>query len=612
MERILVYNPMYDNTPQGSVIEGSPVRYELKIEKSYALELKEVNICFSCGEKAFKLKLKKATSTEQYARYTITYSFAQRGEYKYYFEISEKNGNIYFLEQGNYLNAKSCNNITCPYIQQVTIKQPEAENFYGGIMYHIFVDRFCSENPQEKDYAGKVLRKDWGGEVNSYIGQREIPNNEFYGGNFKGIISKLDYLKDLGVTTIYLSPICKAASNHKYDTGDYLTIAEEFGGEEDFRLLIEKSAEKNIGIIIDGVFNHTGSNSLYFNQQGTYNEVGACQSQNSPYFYWYNFINYPNTYDCWWGVKILPQIKKDSLPFQNFVCDKVLPKYFNMGIQGMRFDVIDELNASFTTRIGQTIRTIKPDAVLIGEVWEDASTKVAYGEAKKYFEEGKLNSVMNYPVKDGIIDYCLRGDENALTNAIRNIKTHYPKQVQNCLMNIIGTHDTMRILSVLGRGENIRESSYGKKDTILTLEQFNKGVKLLKIASLLQFTVQGVPCIYYGDEAGLCGDGDPFNRKCFPWDNINSEIHSWYKLLGKMRQNPVFKQGDINILYHSNGVVVYERIDEGNRVLVLINNGEFPYEAEIDHLMLDIVSHEYVKGDIILQPQEFIILEKVE
>ena len=615
MERILVYNPMHDKVPTGAAVIGSAIRFEVQIEKSYALSLKNVYLIIDQdgdGENV-KYPMQQASSTSQYARYTITHLFEKKGVFFYYFEIEEENKS-YFLEQGDYLNAKSCDNVSNMFLQLITEEQPEAPNFYGGIMYHIFVDRFCCVDPDEKAYKGKILRKDWGGKINSYIGkkQEDILNNEFFGGNFKGIISKLDYLQDLGVTTLYLSPICKAYSNHKYDIGDYLTIAEEYGGEKDFKLLVEKAKEKGMGIIIDAVFNHTGADSLYFNKYGNYDSVGAYQSVDSPYADWYEFKSFPDTYACWWGVKIMPQIRKDSKSFQDFICEKVLPKYQDLGVQGFRFDVVDELSAEFADRIADTLRAKNPETVLIGEVWEDASIKTAYNEQKRYFEDAKLNSVMNYPVKDAIISYCLTGDENTLAYNLRIIKDHYPKQVQNCLMNIIGTHDTMRILTVLSQERNSRDGSYGKLDTKVTKKELEKGIKRLKIASLLQFTVMGVPCIYYGDEVGITGDGDPFNRKCFPWDNINKELLDWYKALGRIRKNKAFVHGDLNVLYNANGAIVYERLTVTDRVLILINNGQYPFEATIDNLMKDMLNGEFVKGDIVIPPQGYVILEKVE
>lgn len=613
MERILVYNPMYDKVPTGAAVKGSAIRFEVRIEKSYALSLKNVYLIIDQDGNGVdkKIAMKKVSSTSQYARYITTHKFEKKGVFFYYFAIEEKN-KTYFLQQGDALNAVGCDKVENMFLQLITEEQPKAPSFYGGIMYQIFVDRFCSVNPDKNAYKGKILRKDWGGAVNSYLGNAEILNNEFFGGNFKGIISKLNYLQDLGVTTLYLSPICKANSNHKYDIGDYLTIAEEFGGEEDFKLLVSKAKEKGIGIIIDGVFNHTGSDSVYFNKNGNYDSIGAYQGVNSPYYDWYKFTQFPDVYDCWWGVKIMPQIKKDSKSFQDFICDKVLPKYQDLGVQGFRFDVIDELSADFVDRIADTLRARNPETVLIGEVWEDASIKTAYNEQKRYFEDAKLNSVMNYPVKDAIINYCLNGDSGSLAYNLRIIKDHYPMQVQNCLMNILGTHDTMRILSVLSLGRNSRESSYRKLNTEISSEQLKQGINRLKIASLLQFTVMGVPCVYYGDEVGLTGDGDPFNRRCFPWDNVNLEILDWYKSLGRIRKNKAFINGDLNILYNANGVIVYERINTTNRVLILINNGSYPFEATIDNLMKDMLSGENIKGDVVVSPQGYMILEKVE
>lgn len=611
MERILVYNPMYDKIPQNSVLQNGTVRFEVRIEKSYAQTLKGINFVLrQDGAEPVKFEMEKLTSLPQYARYMYMHTFENTGVFWYYFEIVESE-KTYFLQQSEDLNAASCDEVSNPFMQLVTVEQPESEGFCGGVMYHIFVDRFCAKDVDESLYKGKVLRKDWGGEVNSYIGQKEVLNNEFYGGNFEGIISKLDYLKTLGVTTIYLSPICKAFSNHKYDIGDYMEIAEEFGGEEGFKKLIAAAKEKGIGIIIDAVLNHTGSDSRYFNKKGSYDSVGAYQSKNSPYYSWYNFTNYPDKYDCWWSVKILPQIRKESIEFQNFICDEVLPKYLKLGVQGFRFDVIDELKSDFVDRIRETVNKYNDKAVLIGEVWEDASNKIAYGERKKYFENGQLNSVMNYPLKDAIIKYCLDEDENALVYVIRMLKDHYPKQVQSHMMNIIGTHDTMRILSVLSLGCDRRDSSYKKKDTVVPAKLRIEGLRRLKIASLLQFTTVGVPCIYYGDEAGLTGDNDPFNRKCFPWDNINKSIYEWYKDLGRLRQNPAFCGGDVNVLYSGEGVVVYDRVLDNDRVLVLINNSKNPFPARIDNEMKNFETGELFQGDLVMDPYTFLIFEKV-
>ena len=613
MERILVFNPMYDKIPQGGAEQEDTVRFELKIEKSYELQLYKVALVIQKdGQKEVEYNMEKHTSTEQYARYVYMHKFGETGIYWYYFIIEQKNGNRYFLHQGEDLNAEGTDKVYNKYMQLVTVPQKKVASFLGGTMYHIFVDRFCNKNADPKDYEGKVYRKDWGGEVNSYIGQKEILNNEFFGGNFDGIVSKLDYLKELGVNTIYLSPIAKSNSNHKYDTGDYLTIAPEFGGEKAFVNLINKAKEKDIGIIIDGVYNHTGADSIYFNMYGNYNERGAYQSMQSPYYSWYTFDKYPNDYACWWDVKILPQINKDSEDFQNFICDEVIPYYLDLGVYGIRFDVVDELSNAFVERIATKTKSYDRDILLIGEVWEDASNKFAYGVRKKYFEDNLLHSVMNYPIKDAIINYCLTGDENPFIYNIRLIKDHYPKAVQDSLMNILGTHDTRRILSVLGTGDNSRESSYKKTCYTLKPKEFALAKRRLKIASLLQFTIMGVPCIYYGDEVGLQGDNDPYNRRCFPWDNIDKELLDWYKTLAKIRKNEAFKRGDFNVLYGEQGVLVYERNDLHDRVLIIINNGKYPFEANIENKMKNMINGHFVQGDVVVAAGDFLVLEKTK
>lgn len=180
-----------------------------------------------------------------------------------------------------------------------------------------------------------------------------LKNNRFYGGTLLGIIDKLEYIRSLGVDTIYLSPIFDAASNHKYDTADYMSVDSMFGGEKAFKALIKKAHEYGIGIILDGVFNHTGSDSIYFNKYGHYKTLGAYQSKKSKYYSWYDFKNYPDEYTAWWGIDILPRIHPDKPDCRKYFVGKdgVIAKYASMGIDGFRLDVADELSDDFIAEI---------------------------------------------------------------------------------------------------------------------------------------------------------------------------------------------------------------------------------------------------------------------
>lgn len=326
-----------------------------------------------------------------------------------------------------------------------------------GVMYQIFPDRFArSENykapRQNKTY---ILREDWGGMPDDKPDSNGIvQNNDFFGGNLMGIIEKLDYLEALGVTVIYLNPIFEAYSNHRYDTADYKKIDPMLGTEEDFRELCERAMEKEIRVIIDGVFNHTGSDSLYFNKKGRYPEPGAYQSKDSPYYKWYRFIEFPEKYESWWGIDTLPGVNETEPSFLDYIVrseDSVIKHWLRCGASGFRLDVADELPDEFLEALRTAVKEIKPDGAIIGEVWEDASNKISYGRRRKYFLGNQLDSVMNYPLKNAVIDYLVhRIDGVKLEQIVNGIWENYPKQAFSALMNIMGTHDTQRILTVLG------------------------------------------------------------------------------------------------------------------------------------------------------------------
>ncbi|MEG0771955.1 glycoside hydrolase family 13 protein [Clostridium sp.] len=382
----------------------------------------------------------------------------------------------------------------------------------------------------------------------------------FYGGNLQGVIEKLSYLKNLGVTILYLNPIFEATSVHKYDTGDYMKIDPMFGDEEKFKDLCKKAKDQGIRIILDGVFSHTGDDSVYFNKFGNYEGIGAYQSQESLYFKWYQFTRYPNDYDCWWGVKSLPNVKELEPSYMDFIINSensVINKWLKLGAMGWRLDVADELPDAFIEALKKKVKELKEDGVVIGEVWEDASNKVSYGQRRRYLLGKELDSIMNYPFRNMTLDF-FRGYINSQDFIKRSMSLYenYPKEVFYANMNLLGTHDTERLLTMF--------LDYSNDE--------NTAKALLKLATLLQITFPGVPCIYYGDEAGLTGGKDPYNRKAYPWNREDGEILSWYKTITSIRnQHEVFKYGDLVFYKISEEVLCFKRTYGGHCAIVIIN-----------------------------------------
>ena len=446
----------------------------------------------------------------------------------------------------------------------------------GGIMYQIFVDRFAkSEKHRTKQKERTVMIDDWDNGIPQYPEKPgdAFANNCFFGGSLYGIIEKLDYLASLGVNTLYLNPIFDAASNHKYDTADYMTVDEMFGGEEALDLLIAELKKRDMHLILDGVFNHTGADSIYFNKFGNYDSLGAYQSKKSPYYDWFDFKKHPDDYNCWWGVKILPCLKKDSTGFRKYICGKdgVAAHYIRKGVDGFRLDVADELSNEFLYELRDTARGINPEAVIYGEVWEDASEKVAYDHRRKYFFGRQLDGVMNYPLRDAIIDYVITSSCEKLASVSSSLYMHYPKCVSDVQMNLLGTHDTERILNVLS-GENTCDMTNRQLSTYkLPKSSRERATSLLKIAVFLNYTLPGVPCIYYGDEAGMEGGRDPFNRMPYPYGREDLALIDFYRSLGKIRsENKDLKDGVFEILTAEAGLFVFRR----NDTVCACNRGE--------------------------------------
>ena len=389
----------------------------------------------------------------------------------------------------------------------------------------------------------------------------KVLNNDFFGGTLRGISSKMAYIASLGVGLLYLNPIFMAYSNHRYDTCDYKRIDPMLGTEDDFAELCKTAHKFGIRVILDGVFSHTGSNSVYFDKEKIFGN-GAYSNPESPYREWYQFEEYPEKYTSWWDFETLPCINEENPNFIDYIIeseDSVVSHWMGLGADGFRLDVADELPDTFIAKMRKKMREINPNSLLLGEVWEDASNKIAYEKRRRYFVDGELDGVMNYPWRTAILDFCSGKDGGiALKSAVETIFENYPRQAAECNMNLISSHDRARALTELGAPfEGSREEMAAH---MLSTSQREKAEKLLKIAVILQYSLPGMPSIYYGDEAGMEGCKDPFNRGFYPWGRENTDLVKFYQMLGKFRNTrKSLRFGDVKISVLDGGIVSIRR-----------------------------------------------------
>lgn len=449
-----------------------------------------------------------------------------------------------------------------------------------GLMYQIFPDRFARSEgymppTQNKRYT---LRTDWGGIPNSEPDEAGIVwNDDFFGGNLRGITERLSQLEEIGVTVLYLNPIFSAFSNHRYDTADYLHIDPMLGTEEDLKQLCSEATKCGIRVILDGVFNHTGCDSIYFNKYGRFPQIGAYQSKESPFFPWYTFTEYPDRYDCWWGIQTLPAVNKTDGSYLEYVLtgsNSVIRHWMRCGVWGFRLDVADELPDSFLDILRQVVKEENPQAAVIGEVWEDASNKVSYGKRRRYFQGKQLDSVMNYPMKDGIINFVLgKSTAQELEELLGSLQEHYPAPAFSSLMNILGTHDTARIFTVLAEGEPAEEEMQWEKRE----ERKHVGRSRLFFALLIWAFLPGIPCIYYGDELGMEGGRDPQNRRCYVFENRDQQVYDFYRRLLRFRKDiPDMELMELSLGESGDsplGCFQFQRIGVSSRLMIQVNLG---------------------------------------
>ena len=543
--------------------------------------------CFLCIENYegfyMKMPMIKTDTRDLYEYFSVEFSLDYVGLYHYWFVIEKEDTSFRLFKEGY-----SDTNIEAGDKWQLTVFDKDyntPEDFRGKVYYQIFPDRFYYDGIIEP--CGKLTPyriHSSSEEEPDFLPNEEgkILNCDFFGGNLKGIQKKLPYLKELGVGVIYLNPIFMAYSNHRYDTADYKRVDPLLGEEKDFSSLCTAAHQMGIKIIIDCAFSHTGSNSVYFDKENIFGN-GAYHNPESPYRNWFQFVNYPHQYTSWWGIDTLPCTEELNEDFLNYIVrdeDSVVAHWLRLGADGIRLDVADELPDEFIMEVKKKLKEINPDALLMGEVWEDASNKESYGKIRKYLSHSELDSVMNYPFQNAIIDFCLGNiDSKTLAQTVMTIRENYPKPVYDCLMTSLSTHDTVRIINRLS--PDIPElSREGRAHYVIDGDSLKKGIELEKIAAFLQFTLGGCASIYYGDEAGLQGFEDPFNRRFFPWDNINSELFEFYKNLSLVKNSSVLlKSGEINA-YEDEGVFLFERFCDKERIKAVVNPLDKEYCAQ--------------------------------
>ncbi len=472
--------------------------------------------------------------------WTVTYTPAEAGLYWYAFHVEVALGSGWLVRQVDGTAAYSPNvdgprwQLTC---YEAGFTTPDW--LAGGVLYQIFPDRFAASGKAKEGIpSDRILHANWD-EAPEWRpdDQGRVWNNDFFGGDLKGIEQKLDYLQSLGVTCLYLNPIFESHSNHRYDTADYTRIDPLLGSEEDLRALTAAAKERGIRVLLDGVFSHTGADSIYFNRERRYAGEGAYNSMHSPYAGWYHFSRWPNEYGSWWGFDTLPEVDELAPEFMQYINgeDGIVSRWLAAGASGWRLDVADELPDGFLDALRARVKATDPDAIVLGEVWEDATTKESYGHRRRYLLGKQLDSVMNYPFRDAILSFLLGGKAEDFIRTVWDVVENYPPQTLRLLMNHIGTHDTERAVTVLGG-----EPACGRGRSWQAAQRMNDkqraiGLRRLQLATLLQFALPGVPCIYYGDEAGLEGYRDPFNRGTYPWGREDVDLIRWYRTLGAAR-----------------------------------------------------------------------------
>ena len=510
--------------PAGAVTPGTAIRLTLYVQGfadqvtlRYWNGSENLVPMKDLGQGVYEATL-KAPDTPQLMWYDFR-ALNERGHWMYYGNARDRLGGV----GAHYQDA--------PPSYQVTVYDADFNPpafLREGIMYQIFPDRFHRSKMPVSERKDRVLHTEWNEPPYITADERSGDNwaLDFFGGDLAGIRQKLPYLKELGITVLYLNPIFKARTNHRYDTGDYMSIDPLLGTEEDFQALCAEARKLGIRVLLDGVFSHTGEDSLYFNRYNNYPSTGAYQSNDSPYYSWYHFRHHPHEYASWWNIPTLPELNKNNQSYRRFILgeDGVARHWVKAGASGWRLDVADELPMPFLRDLRTAVKAQEEDAVLLGEVWEDASNKVAYGQMRSYVLGDSLDSVMNYPLRDVLIRFLTHEiPAQQVVREIRALQENYPLPFFYSLMNLLGSHDRARVHNLLVKQDFSHLPIAQRRGKTLSPEQ--KKLAKRRFLQMLELVnaLPGMPCMYYGDEVGMEGAADPFCRGTFPWGQEDAD-----------------------------------------------------------------------------------------
>lgn len=575
--------PLY-REPFGAVKAGEKLRLRLLLHRDACVYEAFLRVINDSDSAVHEIALTAREWLDCYRFYDCEITLPE-GLYWYDFRYTSAHGQLFVVKENG---GRGIVSLTEGDRWQFTVYEGDFTTpdwLKGGIIYQIFPDRFFASGEKKKGVPDdRFLCGDWSKTPeHRQSGEKCSLGNDYYGGDLKGIEKKLPYLKELGITCVYLNPIFEAHSNHRYNTADYMKIDPLLGTEDDLKSLCKAAKKAGIGIILDGVFSHTGDDSIYFNRHMRYGTGGAYNDFGSPYHRWYKFNRFPNDYECWWGVPTLPETNEEDEGFSEFITGKsgVLRYWLRAGISGWRLDVADELPDGFLDKIRTAIKSEKSDAFLLGEVWEDASNKISYGVRRRFIRGRQLDSVMNYVFAGAVIDFVRNSDARRLLSRVLDVMENYPPAAIHLLMNHIGTHDTARAVTMLGMKENYIGDRDWQAARRLSEEELSLGIRRLKIAAVLQYSLPGVPSLFYGDEAGVQGFGDPFCRATYPWGKENGDLLAFYRALGKTRRGcDAFKEGEFKPLFSEGDVFAFIRESGKSGAFIAVNRGET--EARLD------------------------------
>ncbi len=499
------------------------------------------------------IPMQKTSSTSLFDFYGTNVR-VKEGRLRYFFELEDAEGKkVYLNEKGIFETApRSTGQFQYPYVHKEELYKPLLWT-RDAIVYQIFPDRFCngdrSNDPQKTKY--------WGGQVDS---------NSFFGGDIRGIINHIDYLNDLGVTLIYLTPIFESTSNHKYNTTNYFEIDEHFGSKDDLKELVSACHDRGMRIVLDAVFNHSGYDFFAF-------EDVRQNGDNSQYVNWFyinnddekvfNYRTFAN------DIRDMPKLNLSNPETRKYFLKVAQYWIEEFDIDGWRLDVADEVVHSFWKEMRTCVKAIKEDAILIGEVMH---------EGKLFLKGDEFDSLMNYPFREACLDFFAYGniDSQAFIDRIILRKEGLLKDINSQMLNLLDSHDTSRILSVC-----------------------DGDVNKVMLATVFQFTTEGIPYIYYGDEVGLSGGGDPQCRKCMVWNQEDQNLallNHYKKLIAIRKHNRALTSGDFSVEYAKDKALAYKRSGDDDEVLVLINNSSQKhfFDLEVTGELIDLYSDEQV------------------